>query len=198
MMDLGLLDRIAAAVTEGDALNIALLQDYGVRYIEHTNQPIGAKFNAALHLAGEAPAYMVLPSDDLISEEWRAVYLGATADYIAPDSCALFDTVTGRAKVLRWRGRGTLNFGAGRIFSRRVVEALGGKVWSDGRTSGLDSDSHGRMYAAGFAHVVHRCEKIPITDLKSEGNIWRYETWKGEDITPAEALHMAPWVLTSS
>lgn len=190
MGDLGQLDRIAAAVTEGDADNIALLQRFGVRYVETANQPLGRKHNAALELAGDAARYMVLPSDDLISAEWVRVFDTTVHDYVSPDRCALVELSTMRAKVLTNKPNGRRKFGAGRIFSRAVVDALGGAVWSDDRASGLDTDSHARIVAIGFSSVVHQCERIPITDLKTPENLWGFDVWTGDRCTVDDALHM--------
>lgn len=190
MERLGCVGEVFAAVTAGDQLNIDLLDQYGVRYVQVPNFPVSAKFNAALELAGAADRHMVLPSDDFISAEWLAAFRGSSGDYVAPDRCALVDVVSGRSKVLTNKPTGTMSFGAGRIFSRAVVDALGGQVWSNDRNAGLDTDSHGRIVGAGFECVVHTCEKVPICDLKTGENIWAYSVWKGKDIPMNEALHM--------
>ena len=193
--DLKIIPRISAAVTRGDTPNIDQLQAYGVRYIETDNEPLGAKHNAALSFAGPSERYMILPSDDLISPEWLKVFDTTTSDYIAPDRCGVYDTVNKVCKVLHNRPNGRRNFGAGRIFSRDVVDALGGKVWTDEKPAGLDTDSHARISAAGYAMDVHTCERVPLTDLKSTVNLWAYGVFKGEPSTPEEVLHMAPWIL---
>lgn len=194
--NLGITPEIAAAVTIGDQANIDLLDEFGVRFVEVANQPLGAKHGAALDLAIATGGrrFMVLPSDDLISPEWLGVFRASTADYVSPDRCALVDVPTGSAKVLVNRPTGTRSFGAGRFFSLAVVEALG-EVWSAHRVSGLDSDSHAKIVMAGFAGEVHRCEKIPVADLKTGENIWPFSQWKGTEVTMDEALHMAPWVM---
>lgn len=190
MERLGCIGEVFAAVTAGDQLNINLLDQYGVRYVQVPNFPVSAKFNSALELAGVADRYMVLPSDDFISAEWLAAFRDGSGYYVAPDRCALVDVISGQSKVLTNRATGTMSFGAGRIFSRAVVDALGGQVWSNDRNAGLDTDSHGRIVGAGFESVVHPCEKVPICDLKTGENIWAYSVWKGKDIPMSEATHM--------
>ena len=194
---LGILGEIAAAVTIGDEANISLLDERGVRYVEMLNMPLGAKHNAALSLAiamgGER--FMVLPSDDIISEEWLGVFRSSDDAYASPDRCAVVEVATGSAKVITNRPFGNRNFGAGRFFTMAVVEALGGKVWSDHKPDGLDTGSHGRIFAAGFHGVVKVTERIPICDLKTGDNIWPYSQWKGTPVGLDEALHMAPWVM---
>ena len=194
--NLGITSEIAAAVTIGDEANIALLDEFGVRFVEVANQPLGAKHLAAMSLARDMGGrkFMVLPSDDLISTEWLGVFRDSTADYVSPDRCALVDVQGGIAKVLVNRATGTRSFGAGRFFSLAVVEALG-EVWSAHKPSGLDSDSHGRIVMAGFPGAVHRCERVPIADLKTGENIWPFTQWKGAPVGMDEALHMAPWVM---
>lgn len=190
MERLGCIEEVCAAVTTGDQLNIALLDQYGVRYVQVPNFPVSAKFNAALDLATEEGRFMVLPSDDFISGEWLDFFRKSECHYASPEQCALVDTVSHRAKVLINKPTGCMSFGAGRIFSRAVVDALGGQVWSADRNAGLDTDSHGRILGAGFECVVHPCEKVPICDLKTGENIWAYDVWKGKDIPMNEALHM--------
>lgn len=191
MERLGCIGEVFAAVTAGDQLNINLLDQYGVRYVQVPNFPVSAKFNAAFGLAKpNVGRYMVLPSDDIVSPEWVRVLVEGQHDYTAPDRCALVDVISGQSKVLTNRATGTMSFGAGRIFSRAVVDALGGQVWSNDRNAGLDTDSHGRIVGAGFESVVHTCEKVPICDLKTGENIWAYNVWKGKDIPLEEATHM--------
>jgi hypothetical protein len=191
MASLELLSEVYAVVTPDDRDNLALLTAAGVRWVEHANAPLGAKHNAGLV---PSDRYMVLPSDDLISVEWAALYREFGGDYVSPDRCGVYEMSTGRCKVLTNRPTGRRTFGAGRIFSRAVVDALGGKVWSDHRQSGLDTDSHARIVAAGFDGYVHRCEAVPITDLKSDVNLWDFDTFSGLKSTAQDVLHMAPWV----
>ena len=187
------LHMVAAACTTGDEDNTRQLKARGVKYVEVPNMPLGAKHNAALTLAGDAPRYMVLPSDDFISREWFDVFMGTDLDYVSPDRCGVYDMATGRAKVLVNAIGGRRNFGAGRIFSRAVVDALGGKVWTDGKMAGLDTDSHARITGAGFECVTVPCAAIPITDVKSDGNLWGYDVFKGMDAPVSEVLHMVTW-----
>lgn len=194
--DLGIIDRICAAVSIGDEDNLRLVESHGICHTLAPNMPLGAKHNSALMLAMErgGERFMVLPSDDFISREWLSVFDASSEDYVSPDRCALVDTHTGDAKVIVNRPYGNRNFGAGRFFSRRVVEALG-HVWTDDKVSGLDTDSHGRIVLGGFPGRVHSCERIPIADLKTGDNIWPFEMWKGQVIEVSEALHMAPWIM---
>jgi hypothetical protein len=190
MERLGCVGDVFAAVTAGDQLNIDLLEQYGVRYVQVPNFPVSAKFNAALGICVEQERFMVLPSDDLISKEWVEFFREGSCEYATPSHCALVDVINSRSKVLTNRPTGTMSFGAGRIFSRAVVDALGGQVWSNDKNAGLDTDSHGRIVGAGFESVVHTCEKVPICDLKTDENIWAYSVWKGKDIPMNDALHM--------
>lgn len=189
---LGIIADIAAAVTIGDEANIAMLNEHGVRFVEVPNMPLGAKHNAALSLsmAMGGQRFMVLPSDDLISAEWLAVFKGSDEPYVSPDRCAIVDVPTGAAKVITNRPSGNRNFGAGRFFGIEVVHALGCKVWDDDRVSGLDTNSHGRIVMAGFPGRVHRCDAVPICDLKTGNNIWPFGQWKGDAIGIDEALGM--------
>src|SRR5690606_27758440 len=105
---------IYAACSEGDSDNIELCQRYGVTFCVVPNEPLGAKWNAALDLVPEGSPVMVLGSDDLVAPEWIAVAkaaLDAHHHYITPASCGMFDIATGRACILRKNPEGSQTFG---------------------------------------------------------------------------------------
>lgn len=178
-------------VTIGDEVNIALLKQFGVNYIECPNQPLGAKHNAGLAAAlireDDATHFMVLPSDDLISPEWKDACTGY--HYATVPSMAVLDPVKRQAKVLLARPGGRMKFGACRVFSREVVSRVG-MLWDDHRMRALDMNSDGRVRAAGFELKVAKIRGPSFVDIKTQESLWGFDTWSGDPIIFEEALWM--------
>lgn len=172
---------VFASVTTGDQANIDLLE--GVTYVQAPNTPLGAKHNAALALVPQGvDAVMILPSDDFVHPDYVAHVtraLEAGADYLFPQTCGMVEVATGKACILRQEAtEGALRFGAGRVMSRKVLDAVG-PFWTESKARGLDTDSHARIRAHGFSPVfVDLGADVPcLTDVKSGVNLWPYHTW---------------------
>ena len=198
--DIGIIGDVFAAVTRGDTANLALLQRYGVHFVEADNEPLGAKHNAALRLALSSTIgfthFMVLPSDDLVSSEWANKCSAYT--YATVPSCAIVEPVTGRAKLLHGSVGGRMKFGACRVFAREVVEGLGGKLWEDRRVKALDSCSDGRVRAAGYSMQMADVKGPAFVDIKTPESLWDYDTWTGDGLTMDAALWMCGDKVTAS
>lgn len=184
---------VFAAITEGDTANVLTAQRFGFTYREMPNEPVGDKFQAALDMAMEAGchAFMVLPSDDFISREWLDKATANQLDYIIPERIAIHSPVSG-TYALRADGKSCGRYGAGRVISRKVVEVCGGLVWVQHRNKSLDSESHGRILAAGFKCVPVRTKSIPLVDVKTGENIWPWRVFRGSGhkCSADQALHM--------
>jgi hypothetical protein len=159
------------------------------------NNPVGAKFDAALSLAmaDGCDAVMILPSDDFISQEWVDVCLETLASgalYFKPARIAVHQPGRGSYE-LRSNGRSCGNYGAGRVVHRSVIEAVG-DLWPGGRDQGLDSESHGRIRGAGFECTAIATKAIPLVDIKCGENIHSWDSFRGSGhrCTDEQALHM--------
>lgn len=190
--------RIFAAITEGDSVIRDMCRHFGVAFIEVPNDPLGAKHNVAIGLAMAQDIYRqcvaFLPSDDFVSARWLADASEAIeggAHYVMPSACGMYDVATGRACVLTCRSNGSRKFGAGRVISRTALDKVG-VLWTHSKGRGLDSDSHARVTAAGFPMHVLETDYLPVTDVKTAGNLWPYDTWKRgtKNATPSEVLWM--------
>lgn len=186
---------VFAAITEGDAVNVATAERYGFAFREMPNDPVGDKFQIALDMAMDAgcDAIMVLGSDDFISAEWVALCIAkmqAGIPYIVPDRLAIH-APGGGTYMLMTDGRSHGRFGAGRCIARSVIEQVGA-LWVEGRNKGLDSESHARITATGiFCEAVH-AKLIPLVDVKTATNIWPWRVWRGggHKCSENDALHM--------
>lgn len=184
---------VYAAITEGDAANIATARRHSFTYVEMPNNPVGDKFQAALGMAmiDGAEAIMVLPSDDFISDEWMRKASEGADPYIIPARIAIHGPGQGTYE-LRTDGRACTRYGAGRVMHRAVVDACGGVLWAAHRNKSLDSESHGRIRAAGFTCKAIATKQIPLVDVKSGTNIWPWRKWRGggHKCSADQALHM--------
>lgn len=187
-------DAVVCAVTVGEIPLLASCERHGITGVPWRNEPLGEKFNAALYEAMKmgATRIVILPSDDFVSQEWVDIARHSIADYIIPPSCGVYSPEANRAIVIRKNyPAGMLTFGAGRIVSKRAIDATG-DLWPPNLNRGLDSASNTRLREAGFRPVQLPTKAIPITDVKTRENIWPMSTWEPMSIpsTPNEVLHM--------
>lgn len=189
---------VFVCVSEGDQESFDICQAHDFTICWRPNDPLSRKFNGALAYAfnmTNAERFMVLPSDDFVSPAWVEAMRNSTDDYCIPHTCAIMDAYTQNAYRITKNALtpgATLRFGAGRVVSRKVVEACDGQLWPSELNKGLDSASHARISRAGFHAKVIETEGIPITDLKTEENLWPFQTWQGgsQPCTAGEALAM--------
>jgi hypothetical protein len=192
-------DGVCVSVSIGDEANMSMFS--GMPYAGTLmrcelmdNDPLAGKFNAALHSAMElgATRIMILPSDDFVSPAWVEAARTHEGDYCYPHECGIVDAASQQAYVIRKLSFGQLKYGAGRVVSRKVVDALGGKLWPELLNGGLDSASHAAITKARFPITIVKTEGIPITDVKTADNLWPFRTWQGsgQECTADEALHM--------
>ena len=143
-----------AAVTSGDAKNIKICKESGIYYTPTQNKPISNKFNAGLHMLQYHQDWthvMILGSDDLPSNRFVELQMShPDADYIAINDMWFWGLNPKRAgwdKFYYWNA-GSSRIGAGRVVSRRIVEACDYKLWPDGKNAGLDSGAWTRISGA--------------------------------------------------
>lgn len=190
-----LFDRVYVSITEGDELLGSICDDAGFFVIQVPNNPLAGKFNAAMSAAmgdGMTRA-MILGSDDFVSPAWVKAAREEEGDYLYPYQSGVMDAATQKAYVIHKVSlSGALRHGAGRVVSRKLVEGVGGELWPAMSNRGLDSGSHHRILRAGFEAKVVTAEGIPVTDVKTEDNLWPASTWEhsGRPVTADQALHM--------
>lgn len=191
--------RLFAAVTEGHVSNAVLCELTDTTYVWHDNVDLGAKHNAAMALARawEPDAVMVLGSDDLVSGDyamWVLEQVAAGAEYLYPGAITLYSPAMGMALKLE----GPIQhhrtfFGAGRVYSRSLMERMDWKPWSEvGQRKGLDNDSHFRVSFLGGDPPAKVLEDgLPhVLDIKGGGNITDMTLLRGRgtEITLDEAM----------
>ena len=117
---------VYAAYTETQ--DLLLLDAYNANSVQHHNMP-GAKWNAALKLAldSDATHFLIMGDDDSLSSEgYDKLYLSASYgnDYVGFKSNAYVELTTGNAMRHDYHYKCDKLIGAGRMISRRAIEAV--------------------------------------------------------------------------
>lgn len=188
--------QVCAAVTKGDHENLALCEEHGAAWVEHSNHDLALKFNAAAAIARwfGADAIMTLGSDDLVSGELltEARELIPRRHYIVPGALGVYAPHLKKAALLKDPVvPNALKFGAGRILSFDLLERLSWKPWPAVSASrGLAVLSHLNILKAYPSIHVTDNRKHHVLDVKSPENIWGFDHLRkqGSTITKEEAL----------
>lgn len=171
-----------------------LLEEMNVPFIWHPNDFLGAKWNAGIMYASalDWDHIVTLGSDDIVKPSLLDFYARHdNQEVIITDKIYFIDTLTGRASIIS-RAR----IGAGRRISRKIIEKMKYRLWTDGLNSSLDRDSNANINRAGFATAEIRTD-AHITGLKSNTNIWTYDHTlrAGQTCVIEEALNGIPDVI---
>jgi len=183
-----------------------LARSHGAHYMEYENQPLGAKFNAALLGAqGFNPdAVMVLGSDNLVNAEifraW-AKYLDAGKEYLGFLDGYMFDTVS--HLLVQWHGykrqmRLGEPLGSGRCYSRSLLNRAEWKLWDSRKRESLDWSVTQRMKTLKPDYMFGRMEDFDIRHigLKTPENICSFRnllTNSRNNITHLDPDEIAAW-----
>ena len=182
--------RLAVAGSEGEASE-ALALRHGFAYVEEPNQPLGAKWNAALQVLRQEPVegVCIVGSDDLLN----AAYFRMVADALSKgeklfgiDSFYVLDRASGR--MLQWLGypppRDEEAIGLGRFIHREYIDALNWELWAESLNGSLDYSMCKKIMTlatlvnkdARFSFKRIADYEIMPVDIKCEEQIWPYES----------------------
>lgn len=137
---------ISVAGSEGEKSR-KLVSEFDFKYIEVSNAPLGAKWNAALiPIKGEVDGVCIFGSDDLVNLEYFNKLLKAIqgGNQLAGLSGLYFYDHPGN-RLLYWQGyippRQNEVAGAGRFIGRKILEKLEWILWPPLLPAGLDRDA---------------------------------------------------------
>ena len=121
----------------------------GCHYIETPNYPVSNKHNALIKKAKEldVDGVVLMGSDDLVCDnywKWIMKFTPNEERIIGLKDLYFYSTTT--KKLYYWSGyqSGKQTAGAGRFFSRYILEHQDWKLWDDGHNKGLDSNCNSR------------------------------------------------------
>ena len=178
--------RSAVAGSEGvQSREICL--DYGVAYVETPNNPISGKFIKASQLAAvnfSPDAFLILGSDDFIDDALIQHYQKALkdgADIVGIKDCYFYHT--GSKEAMHWIGytnfRKDETIGMARMLSKKVFNALHGKLWPSGIDSGLDFNMMKKLKRIGGINWLKlSIEGMVAVDIKGQLNISPFSCYR--------------------
>lgn len=156
-------------------------------YVEHPNQPLGQKMNAAAILASRlTPDYcLMVGSDDIIGISLMEKYyvsMQQGVDYTYLMDCYFFDVVSKRG--LYWGGytksfNKGLPLGMGRLISARVLKQIKWICWPPGYDRILDTAFDKQMKHARCSRVELYMKRDNVfgLDIKSAVNMTKFVQW---------------------
>jgi hypothetical protein len=187
--------KIVAVMSPDDITRMAGVCDYsGCDWMVSANYPVSVKWQAGLHyvktLYPKCDAVTIYGSDDFASLGYMRACQGAlaTSRGFGPDLVHFLDGSSGQ--VARWDTRPTgIPAGAGRVFSRDLLQQVNWCLWPEARSSGLDSlcsrvlGRHG--VKLDFVPMA-KTDKAYIIDVKTGKNIHHWRDFGFQDIVSAE------------
>ena len=137
----------------------------GCHYIEIDNFPVSNKHNSLLVKAKQlnVDGVVLLGSDDMVSDSYiEFIYKQSKDEFNIIGLRDIFFYETRGKKSGHWLGYGSSNqsVGAGRFFSKRILEACNWTLWSEGLNSGLDNDCAKRLSSKGIEDISFYMDKI--------------------------------------
>lgn len=169
-----------AVISEPDM--ISLCNQYGIKWLMHENLPLGKKKNAGLIAAAsyDFDYLMEIGSDDLITDDLLTQYLDYIGkyDFFGISDAAYIESENGSCRRLTTNKS---TYGAGRMISRKVLDAMCWRLWNDNLNRGLDNDSVRSIESKGFKFYRVPAGNAPgVIDVKSDQNIWKFNYFLGE------------------
>ena len=133
----------------------------GALYVEHKNRPLGLKWQYGMDVSREfdPDAVLMLGSSDWISDDWcleMSKYIIDGYDLIGKRKMMFLDVAGHKERrLIAWNGytlgsgRACEPIGAGRLFSRRVLDKIDWKLYNTTKNNNMDHTSMNRILAAG-------------------------------------------------
>lgn len=174
---------IDALAVVSERTMIELCEKYGIKWVMADNQPLGRKKNAGLK-AAQAYKFdylMEIGSDDLITLDLLTQYLDyiGVVDFFGISDAAYIESSSGYCRRLTTNNS---TYGAGRMVSRKVLDAMDWKLWDDNLNRGLDNNSVRKISEKGFKfYKVPPMQEPGVIDVKSDENLWKFNYFLGAE-----------------
>lgn len=159
---------ILVATSPNDDETVRLCQRYGALHFTCPNEPLGAKWNNATQTAGRqhpSDYYLILGSDDLISQKLWDYYNSYSGDYTGLLDF-YFHNLTDK-RTLHWKGFDHRHkshigepIGAGKLISHQALERTGFRPFNDKLSRTLDYQVHRSLIDTGSV-----CNPISLTQI---------------------------------
>ena len=173
LKSLGIHEIEALAVISEESM-IPICEKYGIDYCFYKNEPVGEKKNFGLAEAYKKEwDYLIeIGSDDVLRNEYLEVmspYFGKH-DLLGIGHVLYINSEDGACR----RYQTKTSFGCGRAISRKAIQKVGTKIWSDKLNKGMDNNSNFFLARRGVMEKkVVSSEPLAI-DIKGPDNIWPF------------------------
>ena len=150
----------------------------GCHYVESENFPVSNKHNKGLEKAKElnAKGVILMGSDDIVSDsyfEFIEQFSEQTSELIGLKDLYFYSTNS--KKLGYWKGYTSTSttVGAGRYFSRAILEQMEWQLWSEKRHRGLDTDCLKRLTKIGITERIFTMKEsnVFLVDIKHSRSI---------------------------
>ena len=150
----------------------------GCHYVESENFPVSNKHNKGLEKAKElnAKGVILMGSDDIVSDsyfEFIEQFSEQTSELIGLKDLYFYSTNS--KKLGYWKGYTSTSttVGAGRYFSRAILEQMEWQLWSEKRNRGLDTDCLKRLTKIGITERIFTMKEsnVFLVDIKHSRSI---------------------------
>lgn len=158
--------------------------DKQIDYIHAPNTPLSNKWQSGITFLkdwSDADAFLILGSDDIIkgSENYKT-YLFQGYEFIGITDIYVQDLKTKEKK--HWKGytnhRRGETAGAGRCFSRSLLDKLDWTLWTGNINSGLDFCVTQRLKKVNYKSITLNSSRVEITDLKDKYSVTPFHRFK--------------------
>jgi len=164
----------------------SMVEKHGFKYIEIKNQPLAHKMNATTLLAKEYNVDYVLcvGSDDIITQKLFNVYVQEMqngTDFVGVLDWYFYDTRTDRFAY--WGGyidsRRGHTCGAGRLLSRKLMDAFSWSPWNIEHSHILDDSMQKKLKDIDHSSYIFRLKDKGVygIDIKSSTNMTPFQLW---------------------
>jgi len=158
-----------------------LAQEYGFKTVYADNRPFGVKLQTGLIFAKrfKFDALLFMGSDDTLEGLDKYKEALKDHDFIACGDCHFKDLETGREGY--WPGytnhRKGEPAGAGRCFSRDLLDSLDWDLWADCPESGADGRQYARLNTVPHTKKIFtKKDGVILTDHKDKDSLTKFNT----------------------
>lgn len=168
-----------------DFHDLSYFRRLGIRVVFAENEPLSDKWNAVSTIAyqDDPDALIVFGSDDLMNDtlvRLLALQVRYGHDAVTLNNCYFYHPLSRRASLLS-----DARIGAGRTFSRRLLQHLDGYLWPTGSHIRPDHTQNEHLEQSGHAfHFVNLPDhalppykpfrKPVLVDVKTDTNRWPF------------------------
>lgn len=168
-------------IVAGSEGNISKAIAKGCHYIEVPNNPLSNKHNALIKKAQElnVDGVVLMGSDDMVNDEyWQWVLTLSKDETKLIGLSDLYFYSTYRKSLYYFdKNKQGQSIGAGRFFSKYVLDKMEWKLWDNGLPKSLDRNCSERLHLQGIGEQIHSMDSLNVflLDVKHTRSVTNQE-----------------------